>query len=104
MQLVADITIPNAKKELTLDAEDIKRLKKLRVINPMTYFYFALLCSYGQASPSIDKDNFCDEWGLEPDDFDLLLAQLQKKGALTRKPERYVQLSLFSPAEQGDES
>ena len=95
LQAVADVSIPEAKKELVLDADEIKRLKKIKLLSPQQYFYFALLASYRQANPSVDRDWFCKEWDIDLDDFDLLVAQLQKKGALSRKCDRYVQMSLF---------
>ncbi|MBO3463073.1 hypothetical protein G7B40_041470 [Aetokthonos hydrillicola Thurmond2011] len=93
-------SIPDAKKELVLDASEIKRLKRIKLLSIQQYFYFALLASYKQANPSVDREWFCEEWGILEDDFDLLLAQLEKKGALTCKRERHVQLSLFDVQEQ----
>ena len=100
LQAVADISIPEAKKELVLDAGEIKRLREIKLLTAQQYFYFALLASYKQSSPSVDRDWFCEEWGIEPENFDLLLAQLDKKGAIRRaKYEKYVQLSLFETPE-----
>ena len=91
LQAVAYVSIPEAKKELVLDADEIKRLREIKLLSAQQYFYFALLASYRQASPW-----FCEEWGIEPENFDLLLAQLDKKGAIRRaKYEKYVRLSLF---------
>lgn len=89
------VDIPRKNEELILSVEEIKRLREIKLLSAMQYFYFAILSSYGNSSPTVDKDNFCDQWDIKPDDFDLLLAQLQKKGVLSRKEERYVQLQLF---------
>ena len=94
------VDIPKGTKELTLDGEEIKRLYEIKLLSSAQYFYFALLCTYGTDNPTVDKDNFCKEWRIKPYDFDLLLAQLQKKGVLSRKEERYVQLRLFSEEEE----
>ena len=98
--LSEEISIPEAKKELVLSSDEIKRLKEIKLLTAQQYFYFALLASYKQSSPSVDRHWFCDEWDIEPEKFDLLLAQLDKKGAIRRaKYEKYVQLSLFETPE-----
>ena len=100
LQAVADLSIPEAKKELVLDADEIKRLREIKLLTSVQYFYFASLASYRQSNPSVDRHWFCDEWDIEPENFDLLLAQLDKKGVIRKaKYEEYVQLSLFETPE-----
>lgn len=97
---VTNLSIPDAKKELVLDAPEIKRLKRIKLLSAQQYFYFALLASYSGSNPSVDRDWFCEEWDILEPDFDLLVAQLEKKGALSCRRERHVQLSLFDVVQE----
>lgn len=93
--------VPNTDRVIGLKKADIKRLKRVSLINAQTYLYLAILCSYGDSVTSVDKDWFCEEWDFEGDDFDILAARLQKKGLLSLASERFVQLRLFDGG--GDE-
>ena len=72
--------VPNTDRTIGLKKSDIRRLKKHSLVNAQGYFYLAILCSYGQGATSIDRDWFCEEWDIDDENFDVLLAQLQKKG------------------------
>ncbi|KYC42048.1 hypothetical protein WA1_18780 [Scytonema hofmannii PCC 7110] len=101
LKLIADIP---QRKELVIDSEELVRLFELKVLSKLQYFYFAIMCDYGQKSiASIDKEAFCKEWRIGYNDFDLLLAQLQKKGALVLKQEKYVQLQLHTTQDDDEE-
>lgn len=100
MQLVAQVSIPKKDAELTLDANQLKKLRKQGL--PLEwYVLFAIRMSFSHKNPSIDSGSFCEEWGLVDYELESAIAKLQKKGLLYR-PTTTIQLELFQDPEGQD--
>lgn len=73
LRLPPPITIsffnPPEERVVELLEDDIKMLRKSRLIELDAYVYFAIAASFSQRKPSISVSFFCDLWDLSQEDF-----------------------------------
>ena len=91
-----DVSKHNSSQSIELDKEDLRTLKKHKLISLETYVYLAVKIDYGDnGSVNIHIESFCDKWKLKEYEVNLAIATLQKKGLMCELDKDYVQLDLF---------
>ncbi|NEP55986.1 MAG: hypothetical protein F6K31_03045 [Symploca sp. SIO2G7] len=98
LELIGTVDIPHPIEltEFTLNAKELKKLRRAKIINLEAYVYLALKLAHGDKSRMrIHSESFCKDWGLLPHEVGAALAKLQKKELVGCNAPEFIQLELF---------
>ncbi|NEP10853.1 MAG: hypothetical protein F6K14_11695 [Symploca sp. SIO2C1] len=98
LESVGSVNIPKISELqlLTIDAKELKKLRRAKIINLEAYVYLALKIQYGDKSRMrIHSESFCQDWKILPHEMGAAVAKLQKKGLIGCNAPEFIQLELF---------
>ena len=98
LELIGSVDIPKIPELqlISINAKELKKLRRAKIINLEAYVYLALKIQYGDKSHMrIHSESFCESWKLLPHEMGAAVAKLQKKGLIGYNAPEFIQLELF---------